>query len=245
MLEFPVVLVEPKVEGNVGAVARGMANFGLPELVLVRPCPLGDEAYRRAKHGRPILEEAQTVETLPEALRGTDLSAATTGISSEGERAFHRQTLSPWELGERLSSVNGRVALVLGRENYGLLNEELSSMDLLVHIPCDPGYPVMNLSHAAAILFYELFRPRTPPSDAGRPLASGLEKEKLMEAFRELLEATSYPSHKRRKTRIMFRRLIGRALPTTEEFHALMGPLRRASKTVRRLSGSPRRGPSS
>lgn len=244
MHDFPVVLVEPKVEGNVGAVARGMANFGFHELVLLRPCPLGDEAFRRAKHGRPILERAEIVGTLSDALREVDLAVGTTGISTASDRAFHRKTVTPWRLADRLSNVEGRAALVLGREDYGLLNEELSRMDLLVHIPCHPDYPVMNLSHAGAVLFYELYRAEASSSDAERDLVSGLEKEKLMAAFSELLETTRYPSHKRRKTRIMFRRLMGRALPTKAEFHALMGALRQASKTVRRLSESPARGPS-
>ena len=57
-----VVLVEPKNEGNVGAVARAMKNFGAGELVLVNPCPIGPEARQRAKHGVDILEAARVVD---------------------------------------------------------------------------------------------------------------------------------------------------------------------------------------
>ncbi len=245
MPEFRIVLVEPKIEGNVGAVARVMANFGLRDLILVNPCSVGDEAYRRAKHGRSILADCETARTLAEALGGAGLAVGTTGISTTNERAYHRHALTPRRAREKLSEFGGKVALVFGREDYGLLNAELARIDLLVHIPCRSPYPVMNLSHAAAILFYELSGAGDETLGPGTELASGLEREKLVEAFQELLETTGYPRHKRRKTQVMFRRLMGRSLATRPEFHAFMGALRRASKAFRRLSESPVSGPSS
>ena len=64
---------------------------------------------------------------------------------------------------------------------------------------------------------------------------SGVEKEKLHSAFADLLDATDYPAHKIGRTRIMFRRMMGRAVPSAWEFHALMGVLQRATKRIRRL----------
>ena len=245
MGRFTVALVEPHTEGNVGAVARVMANFGLRNLVLVAPGPLGNEALRRAKHAGSILRAAHTVENLGEALVDVGLAVGTTGISTNAENRFHRQAIPPWELAAKLSRVDGPIALVLGREDYGLYNEELDRMDLLVTIPAHPNYPILNLSHAAAILLYELYKTGTPPKGPPRPLASAFEKEALHDAFREFLETTGYPAHKRRRTEVMFRRLLGRSLPTRWEFHALMGTFRGATKAVRRLSGSPVPGPSS
>lgn len=243
MSDLVVVLVEPQIEGNVGAVARSMSNFGLSDLVLVRPCPLGDEAFRRAKHGRDVLGQAQRVARLEEALRGIDLSVGTTGIPSAKERAFHRRTVEPGDLSEKIERTEGRTAVLFGRENYGLYNEELDRVDLLVHIPCDSAHSVMNLSHAAAILFYELGKRRTSESAWVPDAADESERETLLRALDELLVASRYPRHKRRRTRVMFRRLIGRATPSRAEFHALMGVFRRGSKAIRRLSGS--RGPGS
>ncbi|MEE9173354.1 MAG: TrmJ/YjtD family RNA methyltransferase [Thermoplasmata archaeon] len=245
MVVFSVVLVDPLVAGNVGAIARSMANFGLRDLVLVHPCSLGEEAYKRARHGGDILRAARYPQNLEEALLGADLSVGTTGIRSEKEETFHRQTVTPWEVAEKLYHYEGTVALILGRENYGLLNEELNLLDIVVNVPCDPRYPVMNVSHAATILFHELHKVSSPSKAPGRRLATGFEKEKLMEAFHELLRTTRYSRHKRRRSEVMFRRLIGRALPTKWEFHALMGVLRGASKTVRRVSEFPSSGPSS
>ncbi len=245
MDRFIVVLVEPRFEGNVGAVARAMANFGLSRLVLVNPCPLGDDAYRRAGHAGELLERARVAPSLPDVLEEASLAVGTTAVPSENVKAFHRQALPPWDLAAKLEETQGDVMLVLGRENYGLYNQELDLVDLLVHVPASPDYPVLNLSHAACVLFYELYRRQGEPPRIAHPLASGFEKETLMEAFHEFLVATRYPAHKRRRTEVMFRRLVGRALPTRWEFHALMGAIRGAAKTVTRLAGSPGRGPSS
>ncbi len=245
MPDITVVLVEPKIAGNVGAVARSMSNFGFRELALVNPCPLDDEAYKRAKHGRPVLEGARVFSRLDEALSAADLSVGTTGISTKREKAFHRQSMPPRELAASVVEVSGSVAILLGREDYGLYNEELDLVDLLVSVPCDPDHPVMNISHAATIILYELYMALSQPQASRPRQASGFEKERLLSAFDELLTDISYPSHKRRRTEVMFRRLVGRATPSKWEFHALMGVLRGASKTIRRVKGFPTTGRSS
>lgn len=233
MADLRVVMVEPKHEGNVGAVARAMKNFGISDLRLVRPCPIGDEARRRSMHGIDVLEAAKKHATLARAIAGTDLVIATSSVATESEKKFARIATTPRDLAAKLAEMRGKVALVFGREDYGLLNEELLVADLLVSIPATPEYPTLNVGQAAAIVFYETYsggarapRPRT---------ASGMEKEKLFEAFDELLAESNYPVHKRQRTTVMFRRLVGRAVPSKWEFHALMGVLQRATKRIRRL----------
>src|SRR2546422_11465324 len=75
MPEVIIVLVGPKNEGNVGAVARAMKNFGAYRLVLVDPCSIGDEARKRAMHGADILDRAVIAPSLDAALEGMDLVA--------------------------------------------------------------------------------------------------------------------------------------------------------------------------
>src|SRR6266571_4272496 len=93
-----VVLIEPKNEGNVGAVARTMKNFGFSELCLVRPCPLDGEARRRAMHGVDILESARTVDDLEVAVEGADLLVGTSGIDTVSEKRFARIAVTPRDL---------------------------------------------------------------------------------------------------------------------------------------------------
>jgi len=232
MPEVIIVLVGPKNEGNVGAVARAMKNFGARRLVLVDPCRIGDEARKRAMHGADILENAVTAKSLDAALRGADLVAGTTGIATASEKRFLRIAVPPKEFAERVAPVDGTVAILFGREDFGLLDGELARCDLLVTIPATPQYPVLNLSHAAAIILYELFSAKRAKGRLRE--ASGREKEILHRALAELMRATDYAPHLRARTRIMFRRLVGRAAPSKWEFHALMGVLTRATKRIQR-----------
>ena len=232
-----VVLVEPKNQGNVGAVARAMKNFGVEELVLVSSCPIGVEERQRAMHGLDILEAAQIVPNLDASIKDADLIVGTSGVDTGSEKHFSRIAIRPREFAEKVRQAEGIVALLFGREDFGLLDGELRRCDLLVKVPAADEYPVLNMSHAASILLYELFLGKAPTKDA-RPM-SAVESQKLHAALSDLLAATDYPAHKRPRTKIMVRRLLGRAVPSKWEFHALMGVFQRATKRIRRLEGKP------
>lgn len=233
MRQVRVVLVEPKNEGNVGAVARAMRNFGARELVLVKPCPIGDEARKRAMHGLGILEAAKAVGSFADATVGADLVVGTSGIDTTSEKHFSRIAMPPRDLAGRLAPMDGTAAIVFGREDFGLFEGEIAECDLLVKIPASEEYPILNLSHAVAIVLYELFQSHGTRRATRK--ASGMEKEKLHAAFAALLEATNYPAHKSGRTKVMFRRLVGRAVPSKWEFHALMGTMTRATNRIQRL----------
>lgn len=223
MPQYRVVLVEPLNDGNVGAIARSMKNFGLDELVLVRPCGIGEEATKRAMHGIDVLKSAKTVFTDDEAFEGVDFIAATSGVDTTNEKHFSRVSMTPRDFAEKVRTSKAKIALVFGREDFGLDKELIKRSDFLVTIPANPVYPIMNISHAAAIVFYEIFASGAVKRSSRK--ASELEKKKLYEYFALLLDATDYPHHKKAKTQVMFRRLIGRSVPTTWEFHTLMGVL--------------------
>lgn len=223
MPQFRVVLVEPLNDGNIGAVARSMKNFGIEELVLVRPCAIGEEAVKRAMHGIDILKAARTVFSDDEALEGVDFVAATSGVDTTNEKKFARISLTPREFAEKVKGSDAKIALLFGREDFGLDQELIRKCDYLVTIPANPEYSILNVSHAAAIVFYELFASHT---EKWKPReARDLEKEKLFEYFAMLLDTIDYPPHRKEKTIVMFRRMVARAVPSTWEFHTLMGVL--------------------
>ncbi len=228
MPHFRVVLIEPLHDGNIGAIARAMKNFGLEELVLVRPCAVGEEATKRAMHGIDVLKNARTVFTDEEAFEGMDFVAATSGVDTANEKHFARISMTPREFSEKVKNLEGRIAILFGREDFGLDKKLIRRCDFLITIPAHPDYSILNISHAAAIVFYEMFASgveKWKPRDAEK-----LETEKLNEYFAMLLDVIDYPEHKKTKTKVMFRRIVARSVPSLWEFHTLMGVLDGAIK---------------
>ncbi len=231
MVDIRVILVNPKFEGNVGAVARAMANFGFDELWMVGPCEIGDDARRRAKHAQHIIDGAICVQSLEEAMVGCALVAGTTGIVTSGEKHYVRIPVAARDFAERSTGLDGKLGLVFGREDLGLFQEELMACDALITIPTAPEYPVLNLSHAVSTVLYELHlidAPLQPPTPA-----TGVEKEQLFRFFSDLLDGIDYQDHRRKRTEIMFRRLMGRAVPTRYEFFTMVGIISEAAKRLR------------
>lgn len=232
MPRFRVVLVAPKNEGNVGAVARVMGNFGFRDLVMVDPCEITDEAFKRAKHAGDVLRQAVVTDSFERAVESCSLVVGTTGIVTENDKHFIRIPMTPRELAERARGSEGLIGIVFGREDLGLMQDELSRCDALVHIPASGDYPVLNLSHAVAVILYEL---RALEGGSFSPSeATDVEKEKFFEFFGDLLEAIGYPEFRKEKTEIMFRRMMGRAIPTKWEFYTIMGVIGDAVKTLER-----------
>lgn len=231
MPDFVPILVEPKFDGNIGAVARSMKNFSLTHLIVVTKNPIGDEARQRAMHGLDILQKAKVVQSLDEALKSVDLAVGTSGIVG-GEKNFYRTPLTPEEFANKICKYTGRVGLLFGREDFGLFTEELEKCDMLVTIPCNKKYHILNLSHAATIVFYELWKIGLKTSK--RKMPTNKEKEVMHEFFSRLLDEIQFPQHKKAHTKVMFRRLMGRALPSKWEFYNMVGVFSRSVKTLRR-----------
>ena len=231
--DLVVVLVGPKTPGNVGAVARVMSNFGVHELRIVEGVPYDEDTYKRALHARLVLEDAHRFSDFKAALAGLDFTAATTGITNINDKRHLRNPLTPSALNERIGGMEGTVGLVFGREDYGLYNEELALCDVVVTVSTSPAYPVMNLSHAVAVVLYELRR--AVPLSHETVKASEFERDRLLEAFDDLLAITEYAPHKLVATRVMLRRIVGRSTLSEWEFHTMMGVVSRATKRIRRL----------
>ncbi|MGI0132343.1 MAG: RNA methyltransferase [Thermoplasmata archaeon] len=240
-----VVLVRPKEDGNVGAVARLARNFGAARLVIVAPrAALGAEARRRAMGGLALLTSARVVPRFGDALEGSDLVVGTTDLSTGRSTAYLRRAVSPERLGEMLLPIVGRVAIVFGPEDNGLRREELAECDLLVHIPARREFPTLNLSHAVAVTLYAIHRARgtTDPETTPAPEIvelNGREKALFLERVDELVRRSGYPAHKRRGLMLSFRRILGRSTPTEAEYRMLLGFLKGVARlTKRRGHGS-------
>lgn len=213
-----------------------MKNFALNDLILVEPCEIGDDAYKRAKHGYEILENAKIVKKFDDAILNLDYIVGTSGIKGINEKRSLRQHLNAHEFANKVFELNGNVGLIFGREDFGLYNSELKKCDIVVNIPTNNDYPILNLSHSACILFYELFN--SNQTEKEKRNASGMEKELLHKNFEELLNTINYPEHKKENTKVMFRRILGRAMLSKWEFHTLMGIIKRTREIIERENKS-------
>jgi len=204
MPEFSVILQEPKYEGNVGAVARCMKNFGFEKLYLVNSCELGEECYKRSKHAKDIILNAKRFDSLNDAMKELDFLVGTTGIVNVNEKRQLRNPKTPREFVEYADHLDMRVGLLFGREDYGLYDDELIKCDLVISIPTNEVYPIMNLSHAVAVILYELDSAGLKFDIKTHGEASKFEKEKLFEQFKNYLERVNYPAQKREIPRSYF-----------------------------------------
>ena len=152
-----LVIVEPEGEYNVGFIARLARNFLVDELYIVNPKADLDKAKEFSAKGLEYLERAKVVSDYDEALKGVDLKIATSSIADvKGD--ILRKSITPEQAVELSAGKN--VALIFGRESVGLTREEIAKADFLLHIPANPEYPVLNLSHAVAIVLYEFWKKR-------------------------------------------------------------------------------------
>ena len=150
-----VVLVEPSGPINVGSVARLCANFNVHELRIVSPkCDyLNQEAKMMAVKGIKILEKATTHEDLNSAISDCSRVIATCGRKEHGDIPLtsNKDALC-WAL---KSEREETIALVFGREDRGLSNEELLKANKVIRLHSDDSYPSLNLSHAVAIVLHQ------------------------------------------------------------------------------------------
>lgn len=155
LAHIKVVLVDTSHPGNIGATARAMKNMGLSQLVLVNPqeFPSG-VAVGRAASALDILENALVVESLEEAIADCSLVIA----SSARSRSIPWPMMTPEDCASKIVDElpGNEVALVFGREDSGLNNEELQLCHFHVQIPAAKEYSSLNLAAAVMVLCYEI-----------------------------------------------------------------------------------------
>jgi TrmH family RNA methyltransferase len=235
-----VVLVNPKVAGNIGWSARGMKNMGLSRLVLVDPVGYRfEEAKPFAFRAEDILREARVVDSLEEALREVPLAVATTRRMGRRRRpSYFLRDAAPRIISAARSN---RVAVVFGSEDRGLSNAELSLCDMVVTIPEETDYPSLNLSHAVTIVCYELYvasqKEALPPL---LDLALREEVEGMYEHLRRTLFEIGFDKAGERdlleNVMASLKRLFGRAGLEQHDVNAIRGICRRVDGIVELLT---------
>jgi len=229
-----IVLVNTTHPGNIGGVARAMKNMGISDLCLVEPkCFPHPDADARASGATDILERAQVVSTLDEALADCGLIFGT----SARERHIPWPLVNPRELAAIAAPLEGktRVAILFGREDRGLTNEELQRCHHHVHIPAVESFSSLNIAAAVQVITYELRMAQVAQQQAARPqwgtdwdieFAQQRELELMFEHLeRTLVEIEFLDPDNPRQLMPRLRRLLQRAVPDKVEVNVLRGIL--------------------
>jgi len=220
-----LVLIEPENSGNIGAIARVMKNFSFNRLILINPkAKINHDAKCRAKHAQDILNSAKTVD-FNYLDRFDKLIGTTAKLGTD-----YNITRSPLTVAQLAEKVNmkQRIALLIGREGIGLTNKEISKCDIVVNIPSSKKYPTLNISHAVAVILYELNKKKATNNITP---ASRKDIEVLEGYVKNTLDTMEFNTPDKKKTqKIMWKRIIGKAMPTKREAFALIGFFKKLAK---------------
>jgi tRNA/rRNA methyltransferase len=226
-----LILVEPQLGDNIGAVARAMANFGLSKLRLVKPRDgwPNPRAFVAASGADRILHDAALFDTVEAAIADCTFVLATTARAHDQAKPVIGPEQAAREMAPRVAA-GETVALLFGRERYGLENHEVGLADRIVTLPVNQAFASLNLAQAAVILAYEWFKlaaagnlpfamPRkSPPAP----------REQLLAFFADLehaLEDVEFfrPAEKRTTMTINLRNIFHRMQPTQQDIRTLHG----------------------
>lgn len=226
-----VVLVEPQLGENIGAVARAMGNFGLSRLRLVRPVQgwPNERARIMAAGADRILEQAQLFDSVEAALADCHyVLAATARMHDQAKPVVGADAAA--QLAAPRVAAGETVALMFGRERNGLENDEVGMADAIITLPVNPAFASLNLGQAVVVIAYEWFK---LISGGGLPFGMPQKsppapKQQLLAFFRDLereLEAIEYfrPAEKRETMTINMRNIFTRMQPTQQDIRTLHG----------------------
>lgn len=228
-----IILVSPRVPENIGAAARAMKNFGLKNLRVVSPRTYDKEkAYRLARGGKDIIDSMIITDSLKEAIEDLILVGATTARQGSTRSDL---IYTPDEGCPKLieGTLNGKVGILFGPEEHGLSTRDLDISSINITIPTSPDFSSLNLGQAVLLMCYQLFSSSTnaPKADlrtrTEKNQATGKEKEDFFESAREfLLQAGFLNKQNPDAVLLHLRKLLDRAVPSTDEVNILRGIIR-------------------
>jgi len=186
-MHLSIVLVAPARAENIGAAARAMKTMGFTDLRIVDSAAHLEPAARWVAHGSgDILDNITTYATLAEALHDISFTVATTA-RSRAKFHYYATPAALVPMLEEKSQWREKAALVFGREDSGLTNEELELADVLTGAPMVADYPSLNLGQAVMVYCYQLASliqiPQPPASvtDENQLAALRIRADKLLE----------------------------------------------------------------
>lgn len=264
------IMTEPSHPGNVGSAARAIKTMGFEDLVLVAPktpeITLQPEAIALASGAGDVLAQAQTFESLKDALAPVTLAFALTARERDlGPPACDIREAAQMAQLHLSEHPEGRIALVVGTERSGLTNEHIELCHRVCHIPANPAYSSLNVSQAMQLGAWELryallqsistqgspegvsappaspslLAPKPPAKHPGSQPASGEAVQALLTHWQEALEAVRFldPEHPK-KLMPRMRHLFNRSDLSKDEVDMLRGVCTAMIATARKNNPS-------
>ena len=225
-----IVLVEPQLGENIGMAARAMGNFGLTDLRLINPRDGWPslQAQRAAAGADQIIGAARLFPTLEAAIADCTLTFATTARAHYQAKPVLSPEAAAQEMRREIAA-SGKVAIVFGRERYGLENHEIAVADRIVTFPVNPAFASLNLAQAVLLTGYEWFK----HAAGGLPFETNLRSERAgqeqMQTFFEglvrALDQVEFlrPQEKRETMLVNLRNIFARMEPTKQDLQTLSG----------------------
>ncbi len=225
-----IVLIEPQLGENIGMAARAMGNFGLTDLRLVKPRDGWPslQAQRAAAGADHIIDAVKLFPTLEAAIADCSLTFATTARAHFQAKPVLAPERAAQEAHREITAA-GRVAIIFGRERYGLENQEIAVADRIVTFPVNPGFASLNLAQAVLLMGYEWFKQAVGDLPFTTNLRSERAGQQQMQNFfdglvRELDRVEFLrPQEKRETMLVNLRNIFARMEPTKQDLQTLSG----------------------
>lgn len=235
-----VVLINTTHPGNIGATARAMKVMGLKQLHLVTPktFPCAD-ATAMASGADDLLQHAVVHDSLESALAGCSLVLGT----SARLRSLPMPQMDLRKAAESVLAEHGGqdIAILFGRERYGLTNDEIQCCHQLVHIDTNPDYGSLNLAQAVQVMSYELRMAavgesgkQVEPSD-WVPVDAGQMEMFYTHLEQTLLDIQFLNPDQPKRLMARLRRLFNRARPDQNEINILRGILAASQRAKKQI----------
>jgi len=226
-----IVLVGTLYGGNIGSTCRAMWNCGISSLRLVAPSNDVDwmEAEKMAVHADGILHTHEKYATLAEAVADCGVVVGTSALTG----LYRQHARAPREVAAEVAPLSDTapIAIVFGREDNGLDNDEIAQCTHLVRIPTVSEHASLNVSQAVMVLAYELFVAHGDyerPEEKSPPAPAAL-RARMMELWRAyLLDIGFMDEQKSDHLSYAFNRIFSRGALTENDVTILMGVVRQS-----------------
>jgi TrmH family RNA methyltransferase len=242
-----VVMVEPQDRVNIAGTIRAMMNTGLRRLRLVNPAEWDEYRIEGIAHGSEIVRDrVEFFESLEPAVADAVEVIGTTARRRAMRHSWEHPRDGVQEVMELAGAGRGPVAVVFGREDIGLTNEQLDRCDRIWTVPTDPERPSLNLAQAALLICYELWlagpggdKPLPRPRRDALPATSAHLSDVFTDIDRQLQAINFYRGGKNPEAVLRtIRAIIRRAGVDEREANLIRAIAARSRRTIERLRGA-------